>query len=152
MLTPSFIRRVQSLPGLGVLAVRADGQWANEPLISNEQFGAGGVASVRGYHEGEVFGDTGWHVTVEQKTPSILVGRVTPKNPLTLRGSIYTDYARVYLLDPQWGRPAGTSLWDAGFGGIMSLGSRWDARLLFSWPLISTATVNQYELFFNFCR
>jgi hemolysin activation/secretion protein len=148
VLTPSFTREV-NIYREWVLSVRADGQWATEPLISNEQFGAGGVASVRGYHEGEVFGDTGWHVTVEQKTPPILVGRVNAKNPLTLRGSIYTDYARVYLLDPQ-GRPPGTSLWDAGFGGVMSLGSRWDARLLFSWPLLGSATVNPYELFFNF--
>ena len=148
VLTPSFVREF-NLYREWVLAVRADGQWANEPLISTEQFGAGGVASVRGYHEGEVFGDTGWHVSVEQKTPPVIVGRVNAKNPLTIRGSIYTDYARVYLLDPQ-GRPPGTSLWDAGFGGVMSLGSRWDARLLFSWPLISTATVTQYQLFFNF--
>jgi hemolysin activation/secretion protein len=148
VLTPSLTREL-NIYREWVLSVRADGQWATEPLISNEQFGAGGVASVRGYHEGEVFGDTGWHVTVEQKTPPVLVGRVNPKNPLMLRGSIYTDYARVYLLDPQ-GRPPGTSLWDAGFGGVMSLGSRWDARLLFSWPLIGTATVTQYEMFFNF--
>ena len=35
-----------------VLSLHAEGQWASEPLISNEQFGLGGVNSVRGYQEG----------------------------------------------------------------------------------------------------
>ena len=38
------------------LALRADGQWASEPLIANEQFGVGGISGVRGYREGEQFG------------------------------------------------------------------------------------------------
>ncbi|HLH52083.1 MAG TPA: POTRA domain-containing protein [Verrucomicrobiae bacterium] len=42
-----------------IMTIRGDGQWANEPLISNEQYGLGGINSVRGYHEGEVFGDWG---------------------------------------------------------------------------------------------
>ncbi len=41
--------------------IHADGQWASQPVISTEQYGIGGVNSVRGYHEGEAFGDNGWH-------------------------------------------------------------------------------------------
>src|SRR5262249_54559533 len=59
------------------LSLHADGQVASQPLISNEQYGAGGVNSVRGYHEGEVFGDDGWRVTIEQKTPACVIGMVT---------------------------------------------------------------------------
>ena len=59
--------RDQTLHGDWKLSLRADGQWASEPLISNEQFGGGGIAGVRGYREGEVFGDTGWRVTSELK-------------------------------------------------------------------------------------
>jgi hypothetical protein len=98
--------------------LRADGQWASEPLISNEQFGAGGVNSVRGYREGEVFGDTGWHVTLEQETPPHIVGWSTAI-PLIVRGSVYMDYADTYLLDPQ-GRPDGVALWGTGFGFVTS--------------------------------
>ena len=129
--------------------LRADGQWSSEPLISNEQFGAGGINSVRGYREGEVFGDTGWHVTLEQQTPTHVVGVVHGNTLLTLRGTVYMDYASVYLLDPQ-GRAASTSLWGAGFGGVAAVGSHWDARFLFSVPLLSTATTVAYEPFFNF--
>ena len=130
------------------MTVRLDGQWASEPLISNEQFGAGGINSVRGYREGEVFGDSGWHFSMEQQTPPHLVGMVRSQ-ALTIRGSLFMDYAKVYLIDPQ-GRQEGTPLWGTGFGGIISLGSVWDARFLCSLPLLGTATTTAYQPFFNF--
>ncbi len=86
--------------------LRVDGQWASEPLISNEQYGAGGINSVRGYREGEVFGDTGWHVTLEQQTPVQVVGVVQGHTLLTLRGTVYMDYATVYLWIRRAGHPA----------------------------------------------
>ncbi len=132
-----------------VLSVRADGQWSSEPLISNEQFGAGGVNSVRGYHEGAVFGDTGWHISLEQKTPPHLLGFAGAGNPLTIRGSLFLDYAETYLLDPQ-GRPPRTSLWGVGLGGVAALGPHWEARVMFSVPLIGNSNTEQYQPFFNF--
>jgi len=129
--------------------LRVDGQWASEPLISNEQFGAGGINSVRGYREGEVFGDTGWHVSLEQQTPTHVVGEVAGHTLLTVRGTVYMDYATVYLLDPQ-GRPPSTTLWGTGFGGVASVGSHWEARFLFSVPLLGTTTTPVYQPFFNF--
>jgi hemolysin activation/secretion protein len=120
-------------------------------LISNEQFGVGGVNSVRGYHEGQVFGDTGWHVTLEQQTPSHLVGMVGNGVPLLLRGTVFMDYAEVYLLDPQAeGGPASTALWGTGFGGVASIGSHWEARFMFSLPLLKASTTPAYQPFFNF--
>jgi len=129
--------------------IRADGQVASEPLLSNEQFGAGGVNSVRGYHEGEVFGDDGWHVSLEQQTPPHTVGMVFGRTPLVVRGSLYMDYAYTYLLDPQ-GRAASTPLWGTGVGCVASVGSFWETRFLFSVPLLSTPTTQAYQPFFNF--
>jgi hemolysin activation/secretion protein len=128
---------------------RADGQWANEPLISNEQYGLGGLATVRGYHEGEVFGDTGWHMTLEQKTPAYVLGMGYAKHPLTVRGSFYTDYGEAYLMDPQ-SRSQCTRLWGAGFGGVATLGPTWEARLLFSWPLLSAGSTQAGAPRFDF--
>ena len=108
-------------------------------LISNEQFGLGGLGGVRGYHEGEVFGDNGWRVIAEQKTPYHVVGTVYRNHPLTVRGSLFMDYGQAYLQDPQ-GRNERTSLWGVGFGGVASIGATWEARFLFSWPLLSTTT------------
>jgi hemolysin activation/secretion protein len=148
VLNPSFSQNIEFFTNW-LLTLRADGQWASEPLISNEQFGAGGINSVRGYKEGEVFGDTGWHVSLEQQTAPVVVGTVYGHTPLTIRGSLYTDYAQTYLIDPQ-GRPKGVPLWGAGFGGVASVGSHWEARFLFSLPLLKTSSTEAYNPFFNF--
>jgi hypothetical protein len=124
-----------------VMSLRAEGQWADQPLISNEQYGLGGLNTVRGYQEGEVFGDTGWWIGVEQKTPPKVVGMVYRNHPLTVRASAYMEYGEVYLLDPQ-GRPDRTSLWGTGFGGVASVGATWEARLLLSWPLLTAGTTH----------
>ncbi len=131
------------------LSLRVDAQWASEPLISNEQFGAGGVNSVRGYHEGEVFGDDGWHTSMELKTPPHVVGIIPTKNVVSIRGSVFMDYAEVSLIDPL-GRPETTSLWGTGFGGIISVGPHWDGRFIFAWPLTSTIGTPAYQPRFNF--
>ena len=131
------------------LGVRLDGQWANQPLISNEQFGIGGLNGVRGYREGEVFGDTGWRVTSELKTPPHVVGIVYGKNPLIVRGSMFMDYAEAYYLDPIR-QPDRIPLWGVGFGGVASVGAHWQALMLFSWPLYSTATTEAGQPRFDF--
>ena len=51
------LQRQQVLPFSWSLVAKVDGQVASGPLISNEQFGAGGVESVRGYTESERLGD-----------------------------------------------------------------------------------------------
>ncbi len=129
------------------LAVRADGQWANQPLISNEQFGVGGVNGVRGYHEGEIFGDTGWRVTTELKTPPHTVGFVGmgTAHPLVVRASAFMDYAQTYLIDPE-GRPGEVPLWGTGFGGSASIGSSWQGSLGFTWPLLNAGTAEAGQL------
>jgi hemolysin activation/secretion protein len=131
------------------LGLRFDGQWANQPLISNEQFGIGGLNGVRGYREGEVFGDTGWRVTSELKTPPHVVGTVYRKTPLVVRGSIFMDYAEVYYLDPIH-NPDRIPLWGTGFGGVATIGAHWEARMLFSWPLLSTTTTEAGQPRFDF--
>ena len=147
-LTPSFSHNFQFYTNWPV-SLRADGQWASEPLISNEQYGIGGVNSVRGYHEGEAFGDTGWHISVEQQTPPHVVGMAYGSTPLTIRGSAFMDYGAAYLLDPQ-GRPDCVQLWGTGLGLTASVGPHWQSRFLVSLPLIGTTATQQDEPYFNF--
>lgn len=147
-LTPSFSHTFTFRTNW-LTSIRANGQWASEPLINNEQFGIGGVNSVRGYHEGEAFGDTGWHVSLEQGTPSHLVGMLN-NTPLSVRGSWFMDYGAVYLLDPPTGLASAVQLWGTGFGLTASLGSHWQSRFLISMPLIGTRNTQRNEPYFNF--
>ncbi len=148
ILNPSFTREIYIRTNWP-LSLHAEGQWTDQPLISNEQFGNGGVGSIRGYREGEVFGDTGWRVNLELKTPTHLVGMAYAKHELRVRGSLYMDYGETYLLDPH-SRASSTPLWGAGFGAVATVGATWDFRILFSWPLLSTATTTAYQPLFNF--
>jgi len=148
VLTPSFFHDFAFYTNW-TTSIRAEGQWSSEPLISNEEYSLGGVKSVRGYREGEVSGDTGWHISLEQQTPPHVVGIAYGKTPLTVRGLAYLDYGAAYLIDPQ-GRPESVDLCGTGFGLLSSLGSHWQARLLVSFPLIRTSTTPRYDPHFNF--
>jgi hemolysin activation/secretion protein len=143
------LTRTQNFAGDWSFVTRADGQWASQPLISNEQFGIGGLAGVRGYREGELLGDEGWRITAEQRTPPATIGLVYGANKLVVRGAVYMDYARVYLLDPQ-GRPDSSALWGFGAGFTASVGPYWEARFLFSVPLIDTPTTEAGQPRFDF--
>lgn len=61
---------VQRLSERGTqLVVRSDLQLTNEPLLPLEQFGIGGVTSVRSYRENLMVRDRGWSGTVEVRVP-----------------------------------------------------------------------------------
>lgn len=126
------------------LSLNASGQWSTEPLISNEQFGVGGLGSVRGYHEGESFGDCGWYFTAEQKTPPLVIGQVYGNNLLIVRGSVYMGYGETFTTSSH------QDLWGTGFGVAASVGRFWDARFYFSLPLIGTSSTASGQPRFDF--
>jgi len=132
------LAREQKIVGAWSALLRADGQWANQPLISNEQFANGGVNGVRGYREGEEYGDTGWRVVFEPRTPVWELGMVDRTLPFRIRGSIFMDYGETYLLDPQ-GRQPHERLWGTGAGVSGSIGPTWDFRAAVGIPLNSVA-------------
>jgi hypothetical protein len=51
---------------------KLQGQAADQPLVNSEQFGGGGMGTVRGYLEAEALGDNAIIGTVELRTPSFL--------------------------------------------------------------------------------
>ena len=128
-----------------ILDVRADGQWSSQPLIANEQFSVGGVGGVRGYHESEVTADAGWRVTTELKTPVHLIGLINGSQQLTVRGSVFLDYAHTLNLDPN-AYPRTGNLMGVGAGASMAIGTHGAARLLFGWPLRDTASTEKGQL------
>ncbi len=69
------------------------GQYTGEPLISGEQFGVGGVNSVRGFEERAVTGDKGIRLTMEAWTPPL-------KYNVRLLGFFDTGYIRVIDAPP----------------------------------------------------
>jgi hemolysin activation/secretion protein len=54
--------------------VHFTGQWAPDPLVSNEEFSVGGLSTVRGYYESETLGDYGIAGQFELRSPPLLKG------------------------------------------------------------------------------
>ena len=68
----SDLSYTRALGGDFALAVRGSAQLSDSPLVSSEQFAAGGASSVRGYLEAEDTGDNGAVASVELRSPSVL--------------------------------------------------------------------------------
>jgi hemolysin activation/secretion protein len=97
ILHPSLTRQ-QLLPDNFSLVGKISAQLASGPLISNEEFGAGGVDSVRGYAESERLGDNGLQGSLELRSPQLMGGY----SPRITESYVYlfTDGAHVRILDP----------------------------------------------------
>ena len=122
---------------------RANGQWAAGPLISNEQFAMGGTMGVRGYREGEVYGDSGWRVTVEPRTPLFnlhAVNRGGTAVPFLLRGSVFVDYSQI-AAEPEAGFNHVLRFCGAGFGVTGQIENHLDARFTVAWPLLGVNAI-----------
>ena len=109
------LQRDQKLPWSARLWLQTDVQWADQSLISNEQYIAGGINSVRGYKENEAAGDTAWHGTTELRGPDVGqaagIGRWFECVPYG-----FYDAASVRLLHSLQGEETDTWLSGAGAG------------------------------------
>ena len=113
ILHPSLWRE-QVLPGNWSVYGKIDGQVASGPLINNEQYSAGGADTVRGYLEAERLGDNAAHATVELRTPQLLAQRMAKVDQSYV--FLFSDIARVTILEPLPGQQSGFNLASAGLG------------------------------------
>ncbi len=109
---PEF-QRQQLLPWNWTLVGQVNGQLASGPLISNEQYAAGGVDSVRGYTEAERLGDNGVRASLELRTPQLLSGHPRLTNSYLY---LFVDGARIRILDPLPAQFTGYDLASEGVG------------------------------------
>ncbi len=91
--------------------LRTDGQWTDQPLVTNEQFSAGGADSVRGYFEAESLGDYGLSQTVELRSPSLANGWLDQ-----LQVFVFFDDALLKLRRATPGTPVTSALLSSGAG------------------------------------
>lgn len=79
-----------------MLSVTGDAQLAGQPLISNEQYSAGGLSSVRGYYESASLGDDGWRASLELRTPAWNIGN---RKGDEVYAMLFYDHARLWVQD-----------------------------------------------------
>jgi len=97
---------------------RLSAQLANGPLISNEQFSAGGVDSVRGYLESSASGDDGVTGGIELYAPSWTLARpsLVEAGLTELTPYVFAEGATLRIQNPLPGQTDRFDLLSAGLG------------------------------------
>jgi hemolysin activation/secretion protein len=108
-------------------------QLTESPLVSNEQFSAGGHSSVRGYHESQKVADIGFLAGLELKTPSLLNNKFEFINEF--RGLVFLEGAQLKIIDPLPDQDDRFTLSSVGIGMRMSAIDNLDLSLDWAYPL-----------------
>lgn len=109
------LERTHKLPVDMGLFVKLDGQVADQPLISNEQYSAGGMGSVRGYKESEVLGDDAFHTTLEFSAPD-LADLFKVSDHVGFTPYLFYDAAALRVRSPLEGQDSSPFVQGAGLG------------------------------------
>lgn len=117
---------------------RIAGQIADSPLISNEQFSIGGSQSVRGYYETQVLADDGLYGSLELFTPRLVPDEWDDVNKL--RGLVFVDAGRGWILDALKGNVSQYKLFSAGAGIRFRIWKALQANLDLALPFIKQGT------------
>lgn len=135
---PSFLllkadtNYTHTLKGGSQWYVRLAGQATDSPLVSGEQFAAGGMYSVRGYLSAEAIGDFGMLGSLEWRTAPL------PLWPSVLqdwRWYAYLDAARLGLRKPLPEQQDRFSLASFGIGSSVKFGEHFFLRVDYALPL-----------------
>jgi hemolysin activation/secretion protein len=112
---------------------RLQTQLATGPLVSSEQFGVGGVDSVRGYYEFEQAGDVGASAQIELVSPSW-----SPGSGLSVNALLFVDGAILNVLEALPGQLSEVRLRSQGVGLRMRAATGSEMRLNVAWPRSAT--------------
>ena len=131
---------VQSLPAQWQVLARVSGQWAREPLVSNEDYSLTGFDGVRGYLEAEVLADAAIRGTLQLQSP-----------PLKWRidhladAFVFFDAGHAYLLQPLPGEAGTFSASSYGAGFDLLPGHTVSGSLSWAMPLSSASNTEAHS-------
>jgi hemolysin activation/secretion protein len=117
----------RALPGDWQARVAANGQQTRDMLIAGEQFGIGGMDSVRGFLEREITNDWGYRGSAEVYTPDF--GGKTGISGARARALAFFDFGHVGRNQPAPAEAHGQSISSYGIGLRFSRGTNLSARL-----------------------
>jgi hemolysin activation/secretion protein len=154
--SPSFahvnidLSHTQELPQGFQIYGRFQGQVADGPLVSSEQFALGGLDTVRGYFESEALGDNGVVGNLEIRSPNVgpmvqqLAKTIAGKNITTLptladewRFFAFTDRGYAMIDQSLAEEQSSFNLWSTGIGTRFKVLGYGNGMLALSVPLIS---------------
>jgi hemolysin activation/secretion protein len=138
------LAHTQELP-LGLQAYgKIQGQIANEPLLSPEQFACGGLGTVRGYLEAETTGDRGVAGTLELRGPDFF-NSFAKKDGSEWRVYVFGDAGTVSLLDAPTTQTSRFYLASYGLGARIRLMDHFSGSLDAAMPLIKQVKTQAHD-------
>ena len=130
------VEHERKLPWDTGLFVKLEGQLADQQLISNEQFSAGGMESVRGYFESSSSGDNAVHAVVELRGPDMAARvPVLASIPFQAIPFVFYDIAYLSIIDPTEEEDAFTNIQGTGLGLRGSVSDYLDYETAMAWAL-----------------
>jgi hemolysin activation/secretion protein len=131
-----------------ILLLRSDLQLANETLVPIEQFGLGGIDSVRGYRQDALLSDNGLFASAEVRVPIVRIpewNSILQVAPFVEVGTTWNSSGRA--------NPDPNTLASAGLGLLWRTGDKFTARLDWGIPFIdlglSKDTLQENGLYFT---
>jgi hemolysin activation/secretion protein len=132
-----------------ILLLRSDIQLANQALVPIEQFGLGGIDSVRGYRQDALLSDNGLFASAELRVPIVRIpewNSILQVAPFIEVGTTWNSSGRA--------NPDPNTLASAGLGLLWKTGDKFTARLDWGIPFIdlglSKDTLQENGLYFTF--
>ncbi len=136
------VERNFKLPwGLGAF-LKVDGQIADQPLIPNEQYTAGGMTNVRGYEEAAALGDNALHMTAELSGPD-LGPHINDR--LKLTPFVFYDFARLTVISALPSQTDTFRLEGTGVGLKGAYGKTWYYEVDYAVPLSAVSVTDKYR-------
>jgi hemolysin activation/secretion protein len=131
---------------------RLSAQGTNQPLVSSEQFAAGGLTSVRGYLQSEAVGDYGAVESLELRSPSIghYVGQYVGPYVDDWRFFAFGDAAQVFVLDALADQTNSYRLASAGLGTRLGAFETVSGQVLVGVPFISGPVSRAHQPYTQF--
>lgn len=131
-----------------ILLLRSDLQLANEALVPIEQFGLGGIDSVRGYRQDALLSDSGFFASAEVRIP---IARI-PKWNSILQVTPFLEVGTAWSSSGS-ANPNPNTLASAGLGLLWKTGDNFIARFDWGIPFVdlglSKDTLQENGLYFR---
>lgn len=131
------LARTTRLPGALTWSPRAQFQTASGNLLGSEQMAGGGSGSVRGYEEGEAFGDNGVLLSHELALPAFSLASWFDFKQLgdSLQFFVFQDFALLWSADQLAGERRYTDLHSLGLGCRYQVRNNLSVNFTHGWQL-----------------
>ena len=142
------VAHTHELPAGFQLYGKLSGQVADQPLVSAEQFGGGGLGTARGYLEGTVFGDNAIFGAVELRSPKLT--QYWGDTSSDWRVYVFAEGGRLTLLDPLPEQKSVFDLASFGIGTRFRFRDHFNGSLDLGIPVISQSQTHASDLLLTF--